>query len=110
MGLAVCVVLNAEEMSSLYLSCETNFKTNCTKSCKFDWDVIDFDLYAPLEGTFKSDNVFMWYKHVNYNNYLDTVEVSFRFRCGFAGNVRSCGVRLLYLQDAEDVLGFTGKH
>ncbi|GMN71421.1 hypothetical protein TIFTF001_052675 [Ficus carica] len=57
-------------------------------------------------------NLFMWYVHVNYQDYHDAVEASFRFINVLdaeaedeveESKVTSCGIRLLYLQDAEEL-------
>lgn len=56
------------------LSCEANFKTNYAKSCKCHWDFTHFGTYSKLsEVLFDSSNIFMWYKHENYEDYLHAV-------------------------------------
>ncbi|GMN60501.1 hypothetical protein TIFTF001_029591 [Ficus carica] len=49
--------------------------------------------------------MFMWYKHGNYHDCLDAVEVSFHFsnQFIFGEGVTACGIRLLYRQDAEEL-------
>ncbi|GMN18858.1 hypothetical protein TIFTF001_050869 [Ficus carica] len=59
-------------------------------------------------------NMFMWYVHVNYHDYHDAVKASFRFINVLdaeaedeveveESKVTACGIRLLYLQDAEEL-------
>ncbi|GMN69005.1 hypothetical protein TIFTF001_038057 [Ficus carica] len=106
LGFALCAVV-AGDTSHLNLSCEANFKTNNAKSCEVHWEFNNFDTNY---DRFKTHNLFMWYKHENFHDYLDALEVSFRFKAKYSGEdkVRACGIRLLCRQDAEE-LGITIK-
>ncbi|PON63062.1 Leucine-rich repeat, typical subtype, partial [Trema orientale] len=99
---------------SIELRCQFYFKTKYGESGKFLCSFEEFwDLELQNEFTIlNSDHVFMWYKHEDYHDYLDAVEVTFDFllrefdhdglhisSCN--NKFRNCGVRLLYVQDAE---------
>ncbi|GMN23671.1 hypothetical protein TIFTF001_040483 [Ficus carica] len=100
LGFALCAVVAQDLMSLNLLRCEANFKTINGDSYQFIWDLND-SRTTFLDSS--SINLFMWYKHENYRCCLDTVEVSFCFFAGSVENeVRACGVRPLYLQDAEE--------
>ena len=101
LGFALCAVV-AGDISHLNLSCEANFKTNNAKSCEVHWDFNNVDTNYIR---FKTLNLFMWYNHLNYHDYLDSVEVSFGFKTKYdrQDKVRACGIHLLYRQDAEEL-------
>lgn len=97
------------------LLCEYYFQTTYGESCKFPYSFQGFKSFEPYEifRIHNADHVFMWYNYEDYHKYLDAVEVSFEFcliEYDNVGNVlnscndklRKCGVRLLYLGDAEE--------
>lgn len=105
-GFALCVVVT-ENILGLDLCCEANFKTIYGESFDFFWD---FNNLSRLVLDFNSSNVFMWYRHENYQDCLDEVEVSFCFYDETEeSKVTVCGIRPLYLQDTEEH-GITKEH
>lgn len=120
LGFALCVVVASEGFNAfetyVQLSCDFELKTNDGKSHACHWlfhDIkYDGSLFYTQDFTFRSKNVFMWYKHENYHDCLDAIKASFDFELlatedyygvnSVSCKVFSCGIRILYLQDAEE--------
>lgn len=122
LGFALCAVVafGGCHLNFKYLNfyCELLFKTdNGERRGYFCWNFPNWE-NGELEQErtiLCSDHVFMWFKHEDYDNCLDAVDVSFNFVLrdergqlvdSIVCKVKRCGVRLLYLQDAMEFRNF----
>ncbi|GMN49621.1 hypothetical protein TIFTF001_018778 [Ficus carica] len=118
LGFAFCFVVEFEhycfDLKHLNYRCEYDLKTNSGESRRFSWSFQrpeNAEVVTDLKSI-NSDHMFMGYLRDDYRDYCDVVEVSFEFFLeqldseAFANNgkykVKRCGIRTLYLQDAED--------
>lgn len=123
MGFAICAVVSFEDHHSNcnypIFSCEFNFKTKSNEYNEFEWSFYDDRCHFSGENQndtiLKSDHVLMCYElsyhDENYNDYVDATKASFEFflkeydadyNVVNSFEVKKCGIRLLYLQDAEE--------
>lgn len=119
-GFALCAVVGEHTFGVRFqfeVKCEYYFKTKNGRSPKFHCQFpqkmqSDPMVFAKIP---KSDHMLMWYKYEDYPDYRDAAEVSFKFSFTFKRSggykfllwsqyerIRRCGIRLLYLQDAEE--------
>lgn len=119
-GFALCVAVEFEKGYFKCLpyafKCEVHFKTNHGGSRKFHSEFLGCWKKKPENirkflGNLYSNHVLMWYNYEDFHDYFDADEVSFTFdiSCKIpvgsdfgTDKFGSCGVRLLYLQDAEE--------
>ncbi|XP_030497361.2 disease resistance protein RPV1 isoform X1 [Cannabis sativa] len=115
-GFVVCAVVAEDsypDIKNMDFLCELRLKTSDDENQKFLWNFNEFESGFEAVPSFSSDHLFMWYQHKDYNHCLNAMEASFDFYFGkfdyweqdhvksCKGNVKRCGVHLLYRQDAE---------
>ncbi|PON37242.1 TIR-NBS-LRR-like protein [Parasponia andersonii] len=131
LGFSFCVFVEFEhyciDLNRSSCRCEYHFKTNSGESTKFSWSFrrpenaeVGTYKFLDLENAereteikiLSSEHMFMGYIHDDYQDYIDdATEVSFQFyleQCDWEAvvnvgkfRVKQCGIRMLYLQDAE---------